>query len=226
MACAVPRKAAFTLIELLISLSILALASLVAFLAFTTISKAWQRGLALAEDLNHGDLIMEQLVVGLRSAYFPDVTGGSPTYGFWLEDKGTGRDSHDTISWVKLGTALAGDEARMASAPHRVMFSVENNGEHDSGAAVRLWRPYGQEDDFDPMKLNPVLLSTKVVGFDCKVATNLFDEALEWEDEWDDTNRLPQAIQLTLYLQPLGKGEEPVEIKRIVGLPVAPISWR
>ena len=50
--------------------------------------------------------------------------------------------------------------------------------------------------------------------------------AVEWEDEWEPTNRIPAAVEITLYLEPLEKGDRPVAITRAVGLPVAPLSWR
>ena len=49
---------------------------------------------------------------------------------------------------------------------------------------------------------------------------------IEWLDNWEMTNRLPAFVELTLYLEPLEEGGQPVEIKRVVDIPVAHLGWR
>ena len=51
-------------------------------------------------------------------------------------------------------------------------------------------------------------------------------QEIEWLDEWEYTNKLPTVVELTLYLQPMKEGDEPVEVKRIIGIPVAELGWR
>ena len=82
------------------------------------------------------------------------------------------------------------------------------------------------DKDFDPNQLKPVFLSTRIVGFNCRVSTNLTRDGWTWEDTWEDdrTNRLPQAVELSLYLEPLEEGGDPVEIKRSVEIPVWELS--
>jgi prepilin-type N-terminal cleavage/methylation domain-containing protein len=223
-----PRREAFTLLEMLIAMALMVLAMLIAFTTFGSVSKAWQRGVALSEGIRHGDFIMEQLVMALRSAYFPEGAANASSYGFWLEDGGDGPRSSDRMSWVKLGHALIESKASYAGGPHRVAFDVETEGGRDgeSGAAVRGWRVYGQPDDFDPDEVAPVFLSSKVTGFNCRIATNMVDDRIEWQDDWEDTNRIPFAVELTLYMEPTDEGQPPIEIKRAVALPVSPLSWQ
>ena len=72
--CARPAASpGFTLLELLLAVSILTAVSLVTFLSFGAVITAWRRGLELSDDLHHGDYILEQLVMGLRSTYRPDA---------------------------------------------------------------------------------------------------------------------------------------------------------
>ena len=65
------QAAAFTLIELLVSVALLGMAMAMTFTTFYSVSKAWQRGTAMADDLDHGEYAMEQIACGLRSSFFP-----------------------------------------------------------------------------------------------------------------------------------------------------------
>jgi hypothetical protein len=69
-----------------------------------------------------------------------------------------------------------------------------------------------------------------VVGLSIRVATNDFEnEKIEWMDEWegkcdaggDLTNHLPRFVEITLFLQPLDEESEPLEMKRLVDIPIA-----
>jgi prepilin-type N-terminal cleavage/methylation domain-containing protein len=219
----------FTMVELLVTVVILVLVTSITYGVFSAVSKAWQRGLALSDDLHHGDYIMEQLVMGLRSAYYNPSNPNDAKYGFWLEDEGSGESARDTIAWVKLGSSLVGERSEVAKGAHRVKFTVRTNPETDEpGAAITAWSPeaYLQPEDFDPDQLDPVFLSSRIVGFNCRIATNSTESELEWEDDWELTNTRPPFIELTLYLKPLQEGEAPVEMKRSVAIPVAEKYWK
>ena len=116
----------FTLLEILLAIAILAVATAVTYMTFSTVTTAWRRGMALSDKMNHAEFIMEQLVMGLRSAYRPNTRNLGETYGFWTEDSGDSSYSSDVISWVKLGSSLVGEDCSFADSPHRVVVSVEN----------------------------------------------------------------------------------------------------
>lgn len=206
----------FTLVELLVSIAILTLVMSVTYGIFAATTKAWQRGKIVSESLQHGDFIMEQLVMGLRSAFFRNA--GS---GFWLTDGGYGHNSSDTISWVKLGPTLVGARSEVAKGAHRVKFTVEPI-DGAPAATVRAWSPesYLQPDEFDTEKVEPVILSRHIVGFNCRIGSQAEGGVIEWNEEWENTNTLPQMIELTLYIKPRNDDEEPIEMRRCVSIPV------
>lgn len=220
------RRSGFTLLEVLLSVSIMTVISMVTYMTFSTITTAWKKGIILTDSLNNGDFIIEQLAMALQSAYYPESRTVAKDYGFWNEDNGDGVDSFDTISWVKIGTALVGEECTFAGTPHRVKFSRENNEDDEQTVAVRAWRLQGQSDDFDPEDVEPLHLSTKVVGFNCRTAWRKVDGDIEWLDEWEKTNRVPTIMELTLWLKPPKDGDPPIELKRAVGIRGAAISWK
>lgn len=220
------RDSGFTVLELMLSVALLSIIAVLSYLTFSTVTTAWRKGTALSDNLHHGDFVMEQLVTGLRSTYFPAGSpGGSPEYGFQLEDEGSFSSARDRISWVKRGSALVGKDRSFVGGSHRVQFMVMDGDNGTSVAAVRAWRLQGQPDDFDPETLSPEVISTRVRGFNCRVAYRRVGDNIEWLDKWEFTNRVPRAVELTLYLDPLEPGESPVEVKRVLGIPAAPLSW-
>lgn len=216
----------FTIVELMFAVSLLAVITTLAYLTFSTVTSAWRRGVTLSEDLHRGDFVMEQLVMAMRSAYYPDSKDKAGSYGLITEDRGSGERARDTISWVKLGGALVGKDATIAGSPHRVKVSIEDGPNGKPAVTVRAWRLYGQPDTFDPDQLPPTYLSSRVIGLNCRTAFEKKDEEIDWLDNWEKTNQVPTAVELTVYLEPLGKNESPVEIKRVFGIPVAPLAWR
>ncbi len=218
----------FTLIELMVAITIVVAASTMVMLTFSGVTRAWRSGTKLVENLDHGDFVMDQLVLALRSAYFPDTGGKVVGYGFLLENGGSGESARDSISWVKMGSALTTTNSPTTAGPHRVEFMISDAGNGKSAASVRYWRPYALPEDFDRKNIEPVPLSTRVTGFDCRVATNMVMGKWEWEDTWEDeaTNKLPLAVELHLYLEPIESGERNVEISRVVEIPTAHLSWR
>jgi prepilin-type N-terminal cleavage/methylation domain-containing protein len=216
----------FTMIEIMVALALVSMAAAMTYVTFHGVVNAWRRGTALAEDLHHGDFVMDQLVLGLRSAYYPDSGGSVRGYGLWLEDNGSGESAADSISWVKQGSALTDSNSPTVAGPHRIQFLMTEDDQGHRVPAVRVWRPYATAKDFDYTTLDAQILSSRIHGFDCRVATNKEDGAWVWSETWEDenTNRLPMAVELTLYLAPLEPGRPPIPLKQCVEIPVWKLS--
>lgn len=220
-------SAGFTLVEILVAITIMAMATAIASSTFFVISRSYQHGTSLTENLHYGDFLMDQLVLGLRSAYHPETHPGAKSdYGFWLESGGFGDTASDRISWVKTGRSLIGRQSDISHVPHRVQFNLETDNDGGKVAVVRAWRTALEPDDFDPERVEPIVVSRRIRGFECRVAVDVVDEQLDWEDQWDHTNRIPPAIELTLYFEPIEDGDDPIRMRRVVGMPIAPLSWQ
>ena len=226
------RRAGFTLVEMLLALTLLGLLTAMLFTSFYTVSHAWEAGRSAIDSAGHADYLMEQLSAALRSAYTPGV---GEKYGLIFEDDGEDEDAKDTIEWTKVGPALIGEDAEFAGVPHRVkvMVTEPDGDDHPGGFTVRAWRQDLQLDDFNAEEdAAEICLSPKVVALNCRMLdpdkkenSKLQDEdELNWVDEWTKTNTLPSAIEITLYMEPAEKGEEPIETKRIIELPMANLS--
>ncbi len=247
------RKQAFTLVELLVALAITASALAVAFSSFYALVKAWQRGLIMTDNMNHAEFVMEEIVCALRSAFYPVrsqqqanraastnapgetnvqeevVTPTTTFFGFILEDNGSGENARDSISWVKTGISLLPEGSQLAQGLHRVFLTLEEDKDHRLCVASRAWRPYGISSSFDPYEIKPRFISAKVTGMNVRVAKELkVSGGWDWLDEWsdDNTNHLPLAVEITIFMEPLSEGEEAISVTRTVELPVAPWSWK
>jgi prepilin-type N-terminal cleavage/methylation domain-containing protein len=253
------QKSAFTLIELILAISLLATITVTAYLCLSTATRTWRVGVEAADAVNHGDYIMEQILMGLRSAYYPEVgtvDGSAGQYGMQLVNDGDEESARDSLTWVKLGSALVGADSEVANTPHKVVLSIIGKGESENedldagGLVLKSWRMSALPEDFDPDDENfvkPLLLMPGVVGLNFRVFNpkdNLeegklpgvpdeessfeLDDEEKWiDDDWtgDYTNRLPYAVETTLYLEPPDDRSDPIKVQRVTTLPTAFLSW-
>ncbi|MFH0954392.1 MAG: prepilin-type N-terminal cleavage/methylation domain-containing protein [Verrucomicrobiota bacterium] len=209
----IPQSAGFTLLELLVALTILVTAFAIIWGTFSATITAWRRGGELQDELKHGDFVMEQLVSALRSAAFFHTAPSK--YGFRLKSS-SGGYPEDRLSWVTASTAFMPPDDPLANSLHRLVVDIEENEDGDSAVAIRALPHLAdmEEDDVDPW-----FVSTEVKGISCRV----YDlETESWEGEWEDTNSVPSLLEITLYMDPLEQYGEPVKIERLVEIPIAP----
>lgn len=224
------EQAGFTLIELMLAISIAAFVMVAGYVAFSVATTAWKVSITAGDGLHHADYVAGQLVMGLRSAYYPDDGRDAEEYGLVLTDDGDGEGARDGISWCKLGSSMVGGASGLAETPHRVEISVmDGTGDDPGGLYFRAWRLFGQEEDFDPAEaVEAVLISPYVVGFDCRVRDPMSpDDEIEWfvGDEWIQTNKIPPQVEFSFYITPPREGDDPVEVKRIVSMPLSALSF-
>ncbi len=220
-------RAGFTLVEMLVAMMLLGLITLMLFTSFYSVTTSWETGRKTIDASGHSDYLMDQLTVALRSAYYP---GTGEKYGLIFTDDGEDAYARDSIEWTKVGAALIGEDAEFANVPHRVRVTVvDADDPQPGGFAVRAWRQDLQLDEFDPEEdAASLTLSPKVVGFNCRMldpeTERDMNEELNWIDEWTKTNTLPRALEVTLWMEPAEEGDEPIESKRIVELPMGILS--
>ena len=209
------RRAGFTLLEILVAVVLLATAFTIIWSTFAATLDGWRRSREFIDRISHGDFVIDQMVAALRStAYFknrPDK------FGFWLEDRGGGDSPRDTISWVTSGSAFMRPDDPLANGLHRIMLAVEEPAGTDGALGVRAFQHLLEE--IEPDDVEPWFVSSRVRGLDCQVYN--FEEE-DWDDEWEDTNAVPSLVKITLFMEPMERGEPPIKLQRVVEIPVAP----
>jgi prepilin-type N-terminal cleavage/methylation domain-containing protein len=223
------RRSGFTLLELMMAIMILSVMMLLSFFCFDAVVQSWQAGTEMSDSMGQADYVMEQLASGLKSAYYPDVNSQLDEYGFQLNNGGEGPDAQDGISWVKIGRSLVGEECGFAESPHRINVWVAEGGKDEaSGLMVKAWRVDLQLDEFKPEEdVEAIGLSPRVIGMNCRVLDKdqpMKDDEPNWQDTWDFSNSIPKAVEITLYMKALKEKDEPLEVKRIVEIPMYDLS--
>ncbi len=226
------RRAGFTLIELLAAMLIMSMITIVAGLTFDRILNGWHRATALADRMQTADYALNQVVAGLRSAYYPADGNQKDEWGLMLIDNGDGEDpsSSDCIEWTKIGTSMIGSKFAFSSSTHRVRMWVEEEKSRDEpgGLKIRVWNPglfvaddslrFDEEDYGEEM-----MLVEDVVGFDCQVQKDAAqveaDGVPKWEEEWATSNSIPYRVKITFRMKPAEKGDRPLPILRVTEIP-------
>lgn len=228
-------KRGFTMIELMMAIMIMAVMMVIAFFTFNTVVRNWQKSMELVDKIQYADYALTQVVSGLRSAYYPTDGKQSDDFGFQLYDNGDKEDAADMIVWTKLGTAIVGNSSTLSETPHRVKIYVEKETRDTPGglmvqATPDLLTDEQKEDLQDEKIFEPYLLVQGVRGFNCRVADkdNPFNEdgSWNWQDEWNTSNCLPRAVELTFYLDPLEERGDPESMLRVVEIPLWEISQK
>lgn len=219
----------FTLLELVMAIMILSIMTLLSFFCFDAVVQSWQAGIEMSDTMGQADYVMEQMASGLRSAYYPDTGAQVDDYGFQFSDGGEGPEARDGISWVKTGRALVGEDCGFAESPHRLDLWVADGGRDElSGLVIRAWRVDLQLDEFEPAQdASSIALSPRVIGFNCRMLDKdqpIKDKEPNWQDSWDYSNCIPKAVEVTLYMKPVKEDDEPIEVKRIVEIPLFDLS--
>lgn len=190
-----PGRGGFTLVELLLATMLAGVVTALSALTFQSVSRGWQVSADYLDKTQRADYALEQVISGLRSAYYPRSGSQSADYGFVLENRGDGSrpDRSDVISWTKTGPAIVGNRSELADTVHRVQVMVLEEGEDGyaqpiqrTGLYARLCRdaalvPKDGSDGADYTFANadlyqPLLVADGVTGFNCRVLATA-DEA-------------------------------------------------
>jgi len=211
------RRRGFTLLEVLLSVLILGMISLMIFGSFRSITESIMATEQAMESLHHGEIVLEQLVSSLRSAAFYETTPGAYTF---RHEKGVGTPPNDMLSWVSGTMAFLPPRYPTRQGLNRIFLSIEEiDGKR--GLAVSAYPHLTDPEDAFVDKVAPWMISSRVLGLQARfynLTTNT------WEEEWLDERQIPPFIEITLFLEPLEERGPLREVVRLIDVPVARIS--
>ena len=196
---------AFTLIEVLIALSIFAMIITGIYSSWSGIHRATRIGLEASADAQRKRVAMRALEQSLGSVKY--FLANETNYTFIAE--GSGDSTY--LSFVAHLPETFPRSALFEYQPmRRVNFSVEP-GTNGLGRLVLRQQPFLYEANIDDSE-NPLVLANDVVAFNVKF---LPDGAEEWEEEWLYTNELPVMAHVTLSFR---HGESVFENHKLIAL--------
>lgn len=210
-------KRGFTLLEVLLSLLILGMMSLLIFGSFRSLVESTQRAEEVMESLHHGEIVAEQLFSSLASAAFFE---SNPALFNFLHQRGAGNPPDDMISWVTGTMAFLPPRYPTRQGLNRLFLSIE---EIDGvrGLAVSAYPHLVDPDDMFVEQVELWIVSPRVKGLQARFYNMTLNE---WVDEWEDERQIPQFVEITLFLEPLEERGPYREIVRVVEIPVARVS--
>lgn len=147
-------RRAFTMIEMLLATMLVGLLTTLSVLTFQAVTHGWQASTDYLDKMQRTDYALNQLIIALRSAYWPEggesassksseTTKGGGTgdgkdrnqYGFYdpYDREGERPSDSDIIEWTKKGSALIGSENAMADSVHRVRVMILEEGDTEDG---------------------------------------------------------------------------------------------
>jgi len=147
-------RRAFTMIEMLLATMLVGVLTTLSVLTFQAVTHGWQASTDYLDKMQRTDYALNQLIIALRSAYWPEsgdsssgksaetTKGGTDgkgeernQYGFYdpYDREGERPRDSDIIEWTKKGSALIGSENAMADSVHRVRVMILEEGDTEDG---------------------------------------------------------------------------------------------
>lgn len=205
------RSEGFTLLELLMAVTILAIVISVVYKTWSTTLRAWKAGLAVSDTAQRQRLVMDTLSELTKSLVFynsqPNLYQVAGSH-----DAVTG----DTISFVTGSDVLLPAGEAVAAGMRRVTLGMQQDDRSRYFLAMAN-SPAVQSADSPP---DPVwhLLSADVSGLFIRYRD---PRDGTWKDEWRDSILAPSAIEFTVVFWDGSRLAQPVVVTRAVEIPAA-----
>jgi len=184
----VPATAGFTLVELLVGLSLMALLAVLLFGGFRFGLRAWEAGGARIERLNEAEQVQNLLRRELGEAY--SLAGSNPQTGAGA--LATFQGSRDSLSFVAPLPSQAG-----VGGLYRFGLGIETvTGERRLALAWQIFRPDRAPRASVDADSRSVLLHG-IAGVDfAYFGRRQTGAPAQWQDDWDDRRGLPELVRL------------------------------
>lgn len=211
-------RSGFTLLEVLVALTILVSVMAIVGAAMVTTIDGWDRGQRALEGLRRGEHVMDQLANALRSTAGGGASTKQGIYSFQISNTDDNPPA-GTMSWVTGSAAFLPPGSPLVYGLHRIALSIEQTDDGRPALAVRAW-PYLVTDPDLLDTIEPGFLAPGVSGLSCRV----FDyQVQDWQTEWTSSNALPALVEITLYVNNDANDTttaEPQVLQRLIEMPL------
>ena len=169
----ISRRRGFSLIEVLISVTILTMVMAMVWGSFYNITQASRKGQVLIDQINQTDFVVDQLLDSLNATAF--LQTNPKDFEFWHEDDEAEHPA-DMISWVTSSSAFMPPRSDLAHGLHRIVLTIEEDEDGERGLAVAAWPHLQDPEDEDFEEVEPWIVSRRVKGLDCKIYNSTLKE--------------------------------------------------
>lgn len=184
------RRAAFSLLEVMLAVTLLALVVTAVAATWNAALRGWKRSSGLADSLQRERVLMNTLGELVQAVVFYRSEGGLYDMVGQSNDR-TG----DSISFVTASDVLLPPADALAGAMRRVTISLEQDEAHRYYLAIRNQPALGVTDTAEPVP--PRILSADVSGFKVRY---FHPRTKVWQDNWEEKNLIPAVVEFTLTI--------------------------
>ncbi len=210
------RRAAFTLLEVLVALTIFALVLSLLYGTWRILMQTNAAALRLAANAQRSRMTIQTVEEALNSAVF--FNANARHYAFLSEASG----DFSALSFVAhLGPAFPGSGHFDGEAVRRVSFTVEPDA--DGVNALMLYQNSLLDQVSENVSAYPIVLARDVSGF----LVEFMDQRRgEFKPEWTQTNSLPALVRVSVGFGRKGRfSSDPAEVvTRLVRIPSAGVA--
>ncbi|MGH7950929.1 MAG: prepilin-type N-terminal cleavage/methylation domain-containing protein [Limisphaerales bacterium] len=198
----------FTLIEIMVAIAIFALVVAAIYSTWVIILKSTQVAQEATAQIQRERIAVRTLEDSLTC--IQSFQASMPYYVFDVQNGDQPR-----LSFTARLPDIFPRSGRFDSDLRRLTFSVEQGSDSEKDLVLRQ-NPILMDMDPDE-KANPLVLARNVKKF---VVECWDTNALDWADEWDDTNSIPPMVRVTLVMARNGNSDAPdLSITREIAIP-------
>jgi prepilin-type N-terminal cleavage/methylation domain-containing protein len=204
-------QAGFTLLEIMLAVSILAIIVTAVYGTWSTSLTAWKRGMEITDTFQRQRIVLDTLSELAKSAVF---YGTKPEL---YSVKGIRSDrTGDSISFVTASDLLLHPSEELAAGMRRVTVALAQD--RDGNVFLGISNAPALQDAEQTPPDEPHVLSADVNSFQVRY----FDlRSAAWVDAWEEQSITPGAIEFTVTFRPGKAGTPAVSVTREVELPAA-----
>ncbi len=207
-----PAVAGFTLVEVMLAVTILGLLVAGVYATWSAALSGWKRGTSVAESFQRQRVVMETLEDLARSAMF--YTSKPELYEVRSDEEyGLG----DSVSFVTASDVLLPPREQGVLGLRRVTLGIRRNL-HRQETYLGIANSAAIEDELLAPDPTWHEVSTDVVGFQVRYR-HPTDGA--WHDRWDEEELVPLALEFTIAFRAEDPSAPPLVVTRAVEMPAA-----
>jgi prepilin-type N-terminal cleavage/methylation domain-containing protein len=204
------RRQAFTLLEVLLAVTILAVVMTAVYATWSAGLAGWKRSSSVSENFQRQRIVMDTLAELTKSAvYFSSRDALYSVIGAHDADNG------DSISFVTASDVLLPPSEAIAAGMRRVTISLERDSYNRAYLALANAAAL---EAADAPESEPHVLCSDVSGFAVRYRNA---RTGSMEDKWEENNFPPSAVEYTVAFGANDGRTPPVVVTRTIELPIA-----
>jgi general secretion pathway protein J len=210
------RRSGFTILEMMLAVTILSVVVVSVYSTWSTSLLAWKRASAGNESFQRQRLVMETLTELADSVLFRSATNDL----FKIEGATEGNGA-SSVSFVTASDAYLPPEESWVRGLRRVTLWLAFDNQRRPFLAIASAPALAIDDPKESR--TPRVLSTEVCAFSVR-----FRDPRDgsWVEQWDETEIMPNAIEFTVGFGDAEGPVPPVVVTQAVELPVADYAMR